>query len=254
MSLRRLLLLVGYGCIACAVGPSLASPRSRAIYTISKSVPIGAPDRWDLLTFDESSHRVYIAHGDKVTVIDGESGTLVGEVEGFPVENAAIGAGSRAGCRPFEGDSCFAEFLGEGIEVAGVRGPADEFRLGEESQAESILCAGLVRIGRDDFEIPPLAEGKQRVARAATGMDSADGGADTDAVLDKGDAGVEIVAAEKNVVEQGGYLFIFIAEGDWRRDERGAREREEQSARNGVRHGRLLQRLMVALFWPRLER
>ena len=83
MSLRHLLLLVGYGCIACAVGVSLATPHTKPIYTISKSVPLGAPDRWDLLSFDEASHRVYVAHGDKVTVIDGESGALVGQVEGF---------------------------------------------------------------------------------------------------------------------------------------------------------------------------
>jgi DNA-binding beta-propeller fold protein YncE len=83
MSLRHLLLLVGYCCIACTVGVSLATP-DKPIYTVSKSVPLGAPDRWDLLSFDEASHRVYVAHGDRVTVIDGESGALVGQVEGFP--------------------------------------------------------------------------------------------------------------------------------------------------------------------------
>jgi DNA-binding beta-propeller fold protein YncE len=83
MSLRHLLLLVGYGCIACAVGVSCAPPHTKPIYTISKSVPLGTPDRWDLLAFDESSHRVYVAHGDRVTVIDGESGALVGQIEGF---------------------------------------------------------------------------------------------------------------------------------------------------------------------------
>jgi DNA-binding beta-propeller fold protein YncE len=83
MPLRHLLLLVGYCCMACAVGAALASAHSGPLYSISKSVPLGAPDRWDLLSFDDSSHRVYVAHGDKVTVIDGESGALVGEIEGF---------------------------------------------------------------------------------------------------------------------------------------------------------------------------
>ena len=87
MSLRHLLLLVGYGYIACAVGVLSATP-GKPIYTLSKSVPLGAPDRWDLLAFDESSHRVYVAHGDKVTVIDGESGALVGQV-GFPAVRMA---------------------------------------------------------------------------------------------------------------------------------------------------------------------
>jgi hypothetical protein len=150
------------------------------------------------------------------------------------VEDSSIVAGARTGCWSFESDSCFAEFFGEGIEVAGVSGPADEPRLRKESQTESILCAGLVRIGRDDFEILTLAEREQRVARAAAGMDSADGGAHTGVVLDEGDAGVEIVAAKKNVVQQGRYLII--CEGERRRDERSAREREKQTARNVVGH------------------
>ena len=61
-------------------GAAQAAP----LYTLSKTVPIGAPDRWDLLTFDAASHRVYIAHGDRVTVVDAEAGKVVGNVEGFP--------------------------------------------------------------------------------------------------------------------------------------------------------------------------
>lgn len=63
----------------------LASAASAApLYTLTKSVPIGAPDRWDLLTVDPASHRVYIAHGDRVTVVDVDAGKVVGNVEGFP--------------------------------------------------------------------------------------------------------------------------------------------------------------------------
>jgi len=47
------------------------------------AVSIGAPDRWDLLTYDVDSGRVYIAHGDRVTVVDGRSGELIGNIEGF---------------------------------------------------------------------------------------------------------------------------------------------------------------------------
>src|SRR5262245_35541807 len=54
------------------------------LYTLTKSIPIGAPDRWDLLTFDGGSNRVYIAHGDRVTVIDAAAGKVIGNVEGFP--------------------------------------------------------------------------------------------------------------------------------------------------------------------------
>jgi DNA-binding beta-propeller fold protein YncE len=53
-------------------------------YHISKVVPLGLPDRWDYVVFDPESHRVYIAHGDGVTVVDGLGGAIIGTVEGMP--------------------------------------------------------------------------------------------------------------------------------------------------------------------------
>lgn len=53
-------------------------------YRISSTIPLGAPDRWDYVTFDPGSHRVYVAHGDRLTVVDGHDGKLLGEVTGFP--------------------------------------------------------------------------------------------------------------------------------------------------------------------------
>ena len=53
------------------------------LYEQIKVVPLGGPDRWDLLTFDPSSNRVYVAHGDRVSAVDGIRGTLVGEVSGI---------------------------------------------------------------------------------------------------------------------------------------------------------------------------
>jgi YVTN family beta-propeller protein len=52
-------------------------------YRLTRSVPLGAPDRWDYLTFDPSAHRVYVAHGDRLSVFDGRDGTRIGEVTGF---------------------------------------------------------------------------------------------------------------------------------------------------------------------------
>ena len=54
------------------------------IYTVAKSTVLGSPDRWDLLTFDGTSHRVYVSHGDRLTVVDGRSGEVLGQVTGFP--------------------------------------------------------------------------------------------------------------------------------------------------------------------------
>jgi YVTN family beta-propeller protein len=52
-------------------------------YRITKSVPLGAPDGWDYLTYDENSHHVFVSHFDRVTVVDAASGAVIGEVTGF---------------------------------------------------------------------------------------------------------------------------------------------------------------------------
>lgn len=66
----------------------LASPavyaQSPPAYTVTKTVTLGAPDRWDYVTFDPQSHRAYVAHGDRVTVVDGHDGTVLGQIEGMP--------------------------------------------------------------------------------------------------------------------------------------------------------------------------
>jgi DNA-binding beta-propeller fold protein YncE len=63
-------------CSAASVGEPL--------YRVTKTVPLGAPDRWDYVVFDPASGRVYVAHGDRVTVVDGGTGALIGNVEGMP--------------------------------------------------------------------------------------------------------------------------------------------------------------------------
>jgi len=52
-------------------------------YAFVKAVPLGGPDHWDYVVFDVSSGRVYVAHGDKLAVVDGQSGDLIGQVEGI---------------------------------------------------------------------------------------------------------------------------------------------------------------------------
>ncbi len=63
-----------------ASAPALAAPA----YTLTKTVPLGAPDRWDYVVFDPDGARVYASHGDRVTVLDARSGAVVGEVTGMP--------------------------------------------------------------------------------------------------------------------------------------------------------------------------
>lgn len=55
-----------------------------APYVLSKTVPLGAPDHWDYLSFEPESGRVYVSHGDRLTVVNGKTGAIVGHVEGMP--------------------------------------------------------------------------------------------------------------------------------------------------------------------------
>ena len=53
-------------------------------YKLTKVVPLGAPDPWDYVVFSAETGRVYVAHGDRVTVVDAGSAEIVGQVEGIP--------------------------------------------------------------------------------------------------------------------------------------------------------------------------
>ena len=62
-----------------SAAPVLAAPA----YTLSKSTPLGAPDRWDYVVFSRDTGRVYVAHGDTLAAIDARSGEIVGQVVGI---------------------------------------------------------------------------------------------------------------------------------------------------------------------------
>lgn len=70
--------------VAAFAPGATATAQPSAAYTITKTVPLGPPDRWDYLTFDAPSGRLYISHGDRVTVVDAKSGAILGAVEGLP--------------------------------------------------------------------------------------------------------------------------------------------------------------------------
>jgi hypothetical protein len=67
-------------------------------------------------------------------------------------------------------------------------------------------------------------------------MDATKCGANAEALFDESDAAVEIAAAKKNVVEQGGHLIR--CPGKFRRGKRATGEREKNSARNECQHWR----------------
>jgi DNA-binding beta-propeller fold protein YncE len=64
-------LMLSSGVIAATVAPN---------YHLVKSIAVGGDGGWDCLTMDSSSHRLYIARSNRVTVVDVKKGVVVGEV------------------------------------------------------------------------------------------------------------------------------------------------------------------------------
>ena len=62
-----------------------------APYKVVKTVALGPGERWDYATFDPPSGRVYVAHGDHVSVVDPDKGTVVGAVGPEPGGTHGIG-------------------------------------------------------------------------------------------------------------------------------------------------------------------
>ncbi len=89
----RRALLAFAACMASAA----ASAAPSASYVITKTIPLGAPDRWDYVTVDPPSGRVYVSHGDRLSVVDGRSGAVLGAVEGMPGGTHGIAISTAAG-------------------------------------------------------------------------------------------------------------------------------------------------------------
>ena len=81
----------------CAMLPSFAVDAPS--YRMTKTVSLDGGERWDLLAFDPSSKRVYVAHGDHVTVIDEVKGEVIGQIGLFPggTHGVAISAATNQG-------------------------------------------------------------------------------------------------------------------------------------------------------------
>jgi len=85
--------------LALAIGFAgvAASAQTAPSYHVTKTVALGAPDRWDYLVYDAPSHRLYVSHGDRVTVLDGQDGKVLGNIEGMPGGTHGIGIVSATG-------------------------------------------------------------------------------------------------------------------------------------------------------------
>jgi YVTN family beta-propeller protein len=74
----RLLALSLFAAFVTLSGP--VSAAESVSYQVTKTVPLGTPDRWDYVVYDPVLDRVYVSHGDVVTVVDGTSGATIGTI------------------------------------------------------------------------------------------------------------------------------------------------------------------------------
>ena len=72
---------------AAVSGQSARTPHYHQV----KKIPLGGEGGWDYLTMDSTSHRLYVTRGTHVTVMDVQSGTVVGDIINTPgVHGVAI--------------------------------------------------------------------------------------------------------------------------------------------------------------------
>lgn len=101
---RRYLLTVAAAAVMVVLLPgafarpaAAGMPAPPAHYHLTRSVALGAPERWDYIVYDAPSHRVYVAHGDHLTVVDGRNGRVIGQVAGMPGGTHGIAISHAAG-------------------------------------------------------------------------------------------------------------------------------------------------------------
>jgi YVTN family beta-propeller protein len=71
------------GAAAPPAAPAAAAPAASGTvpsYHLLKTFPVGGDGGWDYLTFDAAARRLYITRGNRVTVLDGDTGKVVGEI------------------------------------------------------------------------------------------------------------------------------------------------------------------------------
>jgi YVTN family beta-propeller protein len=78
----RILLTACLTLAVCSATPASAAS-NKTDYRITKTVSLGSGERWDYVTFDPAARRVYVAHGDHVTVVDERAGKVIGQIGTF---------------------------------------------------------------------------------------------------------------------------------------------------------------------------
>ena len=68
----------------CSIAHAIAADQTAPAYRLTKTVALGGGERWDYVVFDPAAKRIYVAHGDHVTVVDERKGEVIGQIGTFP--------------------------------------------------------------------------------------------------------------------------------------------------------------------------
>ena len=74
---------IGFAVLVSAWAACAISADAATAYRQIATIGLGQPDRWDYVVADAPAARVYVAHGDRLAVIDSASNRLVGDVQGI---------------------------------------------------------------------------------------------------------------------------------------------------------------------------
>jgi YVTN family beta-propeller protein len=67
--------------IVCTLLLNLSAAQGQTTgYHVAKSIPVGGIGGWDYLTYDGSSHRLFVSHSDRFVVIHTDSEKVIGEI------------------------------------------------------------------------------------------------------------------------------------------------------------------------------
>src|SRR5947207_1823967 len=82
---------------ALASHMACAAEAAAPAYRLAGTIPLGPAERWDYATFDPYQRRVYVAHGDHVTVIDAATQKRIGDIGPLPGGTHGIDVAPEAG-------------------------------------------------------------------------------------------------------------------------------------------------------------
>jgi DNA-binding beta-propeller fold protein YncE len=70
--------------LGATVWQAPAQAQSAVSYHLASTVPLGAPTQWDYVVYSPTTHRVFVAHGNRLDVVDAGTGSVVGHVGPIP--------------------------------------------------------------------------------------------------------------------------------------------------------------------------